>query len=131
MTDKTTDTPSALVVEDDELVAEMLRFLLDRQGFRVHVAHDGREGLALIQTLPPPAIALLDVMMPFIDGFQLVTLLRDQLAWAQVPVIMLTAKSQERDIVRALDAGASDYIVKPFQPNELVARVRRLARTPS
>lgn len=130
MTDKTTDPPSALVVEDDQLVAEMLRFLLDRQGFRVHLAHDGRQGLDLIQTLPPPAIALLDVMMPFIDGFQLVALLRAQFAWAQVPVIMLTAKSQERDIVRALDAGASDYIVKPFQPNELVARVRRLARNP-
>jgi DNA-binding response OmpR family regulator len=128
MTDKTTDPPSALVVEDDELVAEMLRFLLDRQGFRVQLAHDGREGQALIQTMPPPAIALLDVMLPFVDGFQLVTQLRGQPAWSEVPVIMLTAKSQERDIVRALDAGASDYIVKPFQPNELVARVRRLAR---
>jgi DNA-binding response OmpR family regulator len=68
MTDKTTDPPSALVVEDDELVAEMLRFLLDRQGFRVQLAHDGREGQALIQTMPPPAIALLDVMLPFVDG---------------------------------------------------------------
>lgn len=129
MTDKTTDQPSALVVDDDELVAEMLRFLLDRQGFRVHMAHDGREGQALIQTLPAPAIALLDVMLPFADGFQLVTQLRAQPGWRDVPVIMLTAKSQERDIVRALDAGANDYIVKPFQPNELVARVRRLART--
>jgi DNA-binding response OmpR family regulator len=70
------------------------------------------------------------VMLPFFDGFQLVRILRAQPGWETVPVIMLTAKTQESDIVRALDAGANDYIVKPFQPKELLARVRRLARLP-
>jgi two-component system, OmpR family, alkaline phosphatase synthesis response regulator PhoP len=67
-------------------------------------------------------------MLPFFDGFQLVGMVRAQAGWETVPVIMLTAKTQERDIVRALDAGANDYIVKPFQPKELLARVRRLAK---
>ena len=126
-----TESPACvLVIEDDEHISGLLTFLLERQGYRVEACRDGRAARTVIETGEMvPALILLDVMLPFVDGFQLVTLLRDQLAWAQVPVIMLTAKSQERDIVRALDAGASDYIVKPFQPNELVARVRRLART--
>jgi DNA-binding response OmpR family regulator len=70
---------------------------------------------------------LLDVMLPFLDGFALVALLRAQPAWKNVPVIMLTAKTQEKDIVRALDEGANDYIVKPFQPAELLARIKRLS----
>jgi DNA-binding response OmpR family regulator len=68
---------------------------------------------------------LLDVMLPYIDGFEVVALIRARPGWENVPIVMLTAKNTEPDIVRALDAGASDYIVKPFQPNELLARVRR------
>ena len=81
--------------------------------------------------MPPPACALLDVMLPFHDGFQLVRVLRAQPGWERVPVILLTAKTQERDIVRGLEAGADDYVVKPFQPNELLARLRRLVRAAS
>lgn len=118
--------PTAFVVEDDEHIAHLLRFMLERAAYRVEVARDGRAGKAYIEAQPAPAFALLDVMLPFHDGFQLVQLLRATPAWATVPVIMLTAKTQERDIVRALDAGANDYILKPFQPAELLARVRRL-----
>ncbi len=128
MTDHPSSLPSALVVEDDEHIAHLLKFMLERQNYQVHVARDGRQGKSLIETLPPPAFALLDVMLPFYDGLQLVALLRAQPGWQSVPVIMLTAKTQERDIVRALDAGANDYVLKPFQPNELLARVRRLSR---
>lgn len=119
--------PAALVVEDDDHIAHLLQFMLERQNYRVHLARDGRAGKALIETIPPPAFALLDVMLPFHDGFELVGVVRAQPGWQQVPVIMLTAKTQERDIVRALDAGANDYVLKPFQPQELLARVRRLA----
>ena len=119
---------TALVVEDDDHIAHLLKFMLEREGYQVHVANEGRAGKEFIETQPPPAFVLLDVMLPFHDGFQLVTLLRAQPAWQSVPVIMLTAKTQERDIVRALDAGANDYIVKPFQPNELLARLRRLVK---
>lgn len=121
--------PTVLVVEDDEHIAHLLHFMLERNGYVVHMARDGREGQALIQTLPPPAAAVLDVMLPFVDGFQLVRQLRAQTAWRDVPVLMLTAKTQERDIVTALDGGANDYVVKPFQPNELLARLRRLSRS--
>ncbi|AEG93430.1 response regulator transcription factor [Ramlibacter tataouinensis] len=131
MTENQSPSPSALVVEDDEHIAHLLQFMLERQGYQVHLARDGRHGKELIETLPPPAFALLDVMMPFYDGFQLVTLLRAQPGWQAVPVIMLTAKTQERDIVRALEAGANDYVLKPFQPNELLARVKRFVRNPA
>lgn len=119
---------TALVVEDDDHIGHLLRFMLERAGWRVTLARDGREAQACIQQLAPPDIVLLDVMLPFMDGLALLALLRRQPGWAQVPVLMLTAKTQERDIVRALDAGANDYILKPFQPEELLARVRRFAR---
>jgi DNA-binding response OmpR family regulator len=120
--------PVALVVEDDEHIAHLLRFMLEREKYTVHLARDGREGQAFIQSQPVPTIVLFDVMLPFVDGFELVRLARAQPGWDTVPVVMLTAKTQERDIVRALDAGATDYILKPFQPNELLARLRRFTR---
>lgn len=101
--------------------------MLKRDGFLVHVARDGQEAKNFIETSAPPDIVLLDVMLPFFDGFALVTLLRAEPDWKNTPVIMLTAKTQERDIVRALEAGANDYMLKPFQPAELLARVRRFA----
>ena len=123
-------SPFALVIEDDEHIGQLLQFMLERENYRVHLARDGRAGKDFIESQPAPAIVLLDVMLPFFDGFQLVALVRAQPGWESVPVIMLTAKTQERDIVRALEAGANDYIVKPFQPKELLARVRRLAKAP-
>ena len=128
MQNSTANKPIALVVEDDEHIAHLLRFLLQRENYDVRHEKDGRAGLAFIQNSPPPALALLDVMLPFVDGFELVTALRGRPEWAQVPVIMLTAKAQERDIVRALDAGANDYVLKPFKPDELLARIRRHRR---
>ena len=123
-----TDAPIALVVEDDEHIAHLLQFMLARAGYEVALQRDGRAAQQYIQSQPAPSIALLDVMLPFLDGFQLVGLVRAQPGWEQVPVIMLTAKTQERDIVRALDAGANDYVVKPFRPDELLARLRRFQR---
>lgn len=122
-----TDSRVALVVEDDEHIAHLLDFMLARAGYSVALARDGRAGLAYIRANPPPAVALFDVMLPFADGLQLVAGARAEPGWAKVPIVMLTAKSQERDIVRALDAGANDYVIKPFQPEELLARLRRLA----
>lgn len=120
--------PSVLVVEDDDHIAHLLKFMLERGQYRVHQARDGRAAKQFIETESAPSVVLLDVMLPYIDGFELVRLLRAQPGWQKVPVIMLTAKTQEQDIVRALDAGANDYIVKPFQPNELLARLRRLTQ---
>lgn len=121
--------PTIVVVEDDEHIADLLKFMLDRQGYVVHAFEDGRAARNFIEgNHACPSLVLLDVMLPFFDGFELVRVIRDQAAWAGVPILMLTAKTMEADIVRALDAGANDYIVKPFQPNELMARVRRFIR---
>lgn len=118
----------ALVVEDDDQIAYLLRFILEREGYRVELARDGRAALELIGQLAPPALAMLDVMLPHVDGYQLLGAIRERAAWRGVPVLMLTAKSQEKDIVRALDGGADDYLVKPFKPEELRARIKRLVK---
>lgn len=119
---------TVLVVEDNEEIAFLVKFLLEREGFRAELASDGRAAEQRIATTPPPNLVILDVMLPYVDGFQLLAQIRGNKTWAQTPVIMLTAKTQEGDIVRALEAGANDYMLKPFQPNELLARVRRLTK---
>jgi two-component system, OmpR family, alkaline phosphatase synthesis response regulator PhoP len=123
--------PSVLVVEDDVHIAHVLGFMLERQGYRViHVA-DGRAAVQQVVSQPAPDLVLLDVMLPYVDGFEIVGLIRAQAGWEAVPVLMLTAKNTERDTVRALDAGANDFIIKPFQPQELLARLRRFLKTPA
>lgn len=122
------DQPAVLVAEDDEQIAYLLQFLLEREGYRVLLARDGHEAQRLIDDIPPPQLTILDIMMPYADGFELLARLRAKPDWHNIPVIMLTARSQEKDIVRALDMGASDYVVKPFLPEELKARIRRLVR---
>ena len=119
---------SALVAEDDDQMAEVLRFILEREGYSVHRAPDGRTAQRLIDTAPAPAIVLLDVMLPHIDGYELLARLRGSESWRGVPVIIVSARSQEQDIVRGLEAGADDYIAKPFKPDELRARIRRLVK---
>ena len=119
---------SALVVEDDDQMAEVLRFMLEREGYSVQVAPDGRTALRLIDTVQAPAIVLLDVMLPHVDGYELLARMRGSESWGSVPVIIVSARSQEQDIVRGLDAGADDYIAKPFKPEELRARIRRLVK---
>jgi len=122
---------TALVVDDDEVIVMVLDHLLSRRGFRVEKARDGRQAALCLETLgTPPALVLLDVMMPYLDGFELITKIRAHPTWNRVPIIMLTAKSQEKNIVRALDDGANDYVVKPFRPGELMARIRRLVNLP-
>jgi DNA-binding response OmpR family regulator len=119
---------AALVVEDDPQIAHILRFILEREGYEVHHAATGRAAEALIDTLAPPAIVTLDIMLPHTDGYELLKRIRATQGWEGVPVILLTARSQEKDIVRGLEAGANDYIVKPFKPDELRARVKRLVK---
>lgn len=120
------DRHSVLVAEDDGQIAYLLQFLLEREGYRVLLARDGQEAQRLVDEIVPPKLVILDVMMPYADGFEVLAHLRAKPDWRDTPVIMLTARSQEKDIVRALDAGATDYVVKPFLPEELKARIRRL-----
>ncbi len=120
-----------LVVEDDEHIAQLLGFMLEREGHRVIHLADGEAAHQHVVSEAPPALVLLDAMLPYRDGLALLGEMRARPAWAQVPVLMLTARSLEKDIVHALEAGASDYVVKPFQPQELLARVRRFMRSAS
>ena len=116
----------AVVVEDDEDIGRLLKFILEREGYRVTLYPDGRKASERFETQELPALVVLDVMLPYVNGHQLLDKIRGSALWKPVPVLMLTAKSGEADVVRALDGGASDYLTKPFQPAELKARVRRL-----
>ena len=92
----------------------------------MHLAADGRRANELLDTMEPPAVVVLDVMLPYVDGFELVERIRHTPRWETVPIVMLTSKSQESYVIRAFDAGVNDYVIKPFRPEEFVARVRRL-----
>lgn len=118
-----------LLIEDEEDVAFIIRFLLERNGFEVEHASEGRTAMTRIRgDAPVPDLVLMDVMLPFHDGLEMLEVLRGRDAWADVPVLMLTAKAREGDIVRALELGADDYVTKPFLAEELLARIRRLLR---
>jgi two-component system KDP operon response regulator KdpE len=113
-----------LVVDDEERMARFIRLNLEHDGFQVVEAHKGMEAINELRTKMPDVI-LLDVMMPDIDGFEALQLIRET---SSVPVIMLTAKGEEDDRVKGLELGADDYVTKPFSPRELVSRVRAVLR---
>ena len=115
---------SVLVVEDEENLLEALRYNLEREGYRVHTATDGGDGLELARRVKP-SLVLLDIMLPTLDGFEICRILRRE---SEVPILMLTAKGEEVDRVVGLELGADDYITKPFSIRELVARVRNTLR---
>lgn len=120
---------TVLIVEDDEEINFLLEMILKREGFVAEKAFDGLQALEKVQTLSKIDLILLDIMLPFHDGFHIVEEIRKQSHLQDTPVIMLTAKSQEQDITRALNLGANDYVIKPFQTNELVARIKRLMKS--
>lgn len=119
-------THRALVVEDNEHICFMLEFILERAGYEVTAVHNGRDARSAIENLDPFDVVVLDLMLPYVSGYQLINEMRDNVAWRHVPIVVLSAKVMEEDVVRALDAGANDYVTKPFRPDELLARIRRL-----
>ena len=114
-----------LAADDDEDILELIAFRLERSGYTVLQARDGEEALELARRSQPD-LAVLDVMMPKIDGFELTRRLRDDDSTTKMPIILLTARTQEADVQRGFDAGADDYIRKPFSPQELGARVQAI-----
>ena len=114
----------ALIVEDDVNIAELLMLYLEKDGFDVCIAHDGGKGIAMFNELNPDLV-LLDVMMPVMDGIQVCREIRKSSA---VPIIMLTAKGETSDKVTGLDSGADDYVTKPFEVKELLARIHAVMR---
>jgi DNA-binding response OmpR family regulator len=116
--------PTILLVEDDELIVDSVRYGLEHMGYQVLTALNGATGLALAREKRPDVV-LLDVMLPVMDGFQVCRTLRNE---SKVPIIMLTARGEEPDKVIGLELGADDYVVKPFGMRELVARIRAQLR---
>ena len=116
---------TALIVDDDEDIAYLLRLLMLRDGFIVHSAANGRDARDFISGAKPTDIVLTDLMLPYVSGFELITQIREDRQWSDVPIIVLSGKVTERDAVRALELGANDYVTKPYSPQELSARVRR------
>jgi DNA-binding response OmpR family regulator len=125
----TTRAASALVIEDDEHMAYLLTFMLERVGFAVTAIDNGSAAERLIDEGRTAGIVLLDLMLPQVDGFQLLLRMREQADWKHVPVIVVSARSAENDVVRAFELGADDYVTKPFRPHELLARIHRLTQT--
>jgi len=119
--------PLVLIVEDEAPLVTMLRYNLEREGFAVDEAGDGEEALLHIAERRPDAV-LLDWMLPLVSGLEVCRQIRRVPATRSLPVIMLTARGEEGDRIRGLDSGADDYVVKPFSPSELVARLRAVIR---
>ncbi|NKB60110.1 MAG: phosphate regulon transcriptional regulatory protein PhoB [Alphaproteobacteria bacterium] len=119
--------PLVLIVEDEAPQAELLRYNLERDGFRTALAGDGEEALLLAEE-EAPDLVILDWMLPLLSGIEVCRRLRRKAESAKLPIIMLTARGVESDRIRGLDSGADDYLVKPFSPNELLARVRAILR---
>ncbi len=122
-----TRTRSIIIVEDDEDIADSIRYNLEREGFRVRLAITGEDALSVILNGPPDLI-LLDLNLPGMNGFEICRRLRAESATAKVPILMLTARADETDKVLGLNMGADDYITKPFSMRELVARVNAALR---
>ncbi len=116
-----------LLAEDEKQIGDMVTFKLTNSGHQVLRARDGEEALALAAAERPELI-LLDVMMPVLNGFEVLRRLKADPALASIPVIMLTAKGRERDVLAGLSAGAVDYVVKPFSLKELAARIETALR---
>ena len=115
---------TVLIVEDDRNIAELLQMYLEKEGYAVAVANDGGEGLAKFRSVKPDLV-LLDVMMPVMDGWAVCKAIR---ADSQTPIIMLTAKGETGDKVMGLKTGADDYITKPFEMREVLARIEAVLR---
>ena len=117
--------PKILSADDDPVVQQFVHSILTENGYEVFTATDGDEALTRAKALVPD-LMILDLIMPYRDGYEVLRLLRDAPETRNVPVIILSAKSKEEDIIRGLEGGAEDFIIKPFNALELVARVRKV-----
>ncbi|NLJ73272.1 MAG: response regulator transcription factor [Syntrophomonadaceae bacterium] len=116
-----------LVVDDETYIVELVKFNLEKEGFKVLVAYDGHTAIEIVQEEYPDLI-ILDIMLPYMDGLEVCRTLKQSKEFQKIPIIMLTAKGDEFDTVLGLEMGADDYIKKPFSPRELVARTKARLR---
>ena len=120
-------TEKVVVIEDEDDIQEVISYNLLRDGFNVRAAGDGEDGLHLIKQ-EMPDIVLLDLMLPGLDGLEVCRRLKEQPQTSTIPIIMVSAKGEESDVVLGLGLGADDYVTKPFSPRELVGRVKAVLR---
>jgi len=111
-----------LVVEDDFSTAELIKFTLGTKDISVDIAGDGGEAIKKVRTNTPDLIVL-DIMLPTMDGYQVCELIKHNVLWQGIPIIMLSAKVQREDISKGLEKGADEYMTKPFEPNKLMERI--------
>ncbi|MGK0290050.1 MAG: two-component system alkaline phosphatase synthesis response regulator PhoP [bacterium] len=121
------ERPHILVVEDEEDILELITFNLIKENFQVSVATDGQEALKKVAEVEPDLV-LLDLMLPILDGTEVCKVLKSDPKTENIPVIMVTAKGDERDVIKGLEIGSDDYITKPFSPKILIARIRTVLR---
>lgn len=114
-----------VLAEDEPQIARLIEFKLKKEGYQVTWKENGKEALQAIKEDKPDLI-LLDIMMPVMGGYEVLRRLKEDENLKSIPVVMLTARAQERDVVKGIDLGAEDYITKPFHPAELLARVKRI-----
>ena len=119
--------PHVLIIEDEEDILALVHYNFIRNGFRADLTTSGEDGLTMAQQLKPDLI-ILDLMLPGLDGLEICRRLKDDKATKSIPIIMLTAKGEEEDIVKGLEMGADDYVTKPFSPQVLLARARTVLR---
>ena len=118
------ETPTILIIEDDQNMLQLLSRILESEGYCVVLAQDGVSGMSLLREVKPDLV-LLDIMMPGPDGYMILESIRQH---SNVPVIMVTAKREKEALIKAFDLGADDYVKKPFYPNVLLARVKAKLR---
>jgi DNA-binding response OmpR family regulator len=116
---------TALLIEDNADVAYLLQHMLQRDGFAVQTIGNGRDAQQYLAESKATDVVILDLMLPYVDGYELLAQIRESATWRYVPVVVLSGKVSERDIVRAIELGADDFVTKPYKPLELSARIRR------
>ncbi|MFO7916133.1 MAG: response regulator [Candidatus Krumholzibacteriales bacterium] len=125
MADSKNEYPKILVVDDEEHIRRILKYQLEKNGYRAFCAGDGQKGLTMAREVSPDLI-ILDLMMPMMDGFEVCTRLKEDFQTSQIPIIMLTARSEMGDKLKGLENGANDYLVKPYSNEELLLRVKNV-----
>ena len=116
-------SPTLFVVEDEADTAALLKMIMEEEGYEVLHASDGKQAQVQIDALPPPALVLLDIGLPHVNGLELLAQMRKKSTWATVPIVMLTAAADQTQICKAVVAGASAYILKPFKRESLLAKL--------
>ena len=122
---------TVLIVEDDDDMANLMQRILEKDGWTVHRAADGKGAKDLFGRIAPPTLVTLDIYLPDTSGVELILHVRDTPGWERVPIVMVTAKPKDKDVNWAIKSGANAYLVKPFKRDELRDCVRRVARKPA